>query len=308
MASITAQRLLDALMDNAGTTGRPLEELIQSSDALSGVESQRLRTYFSTNCMTPSKDLDQYGRTLFHGDLDGVKSDFEGRLKNISTSGNVYAVAINQLFSLRWGPTQVPIYNCLLLATVLQPQTRQKVLDVVRWLIDVGVPVDGKDLSGTTALGHSLSTKPTFDPEFATLLINAGGDVNNRNRYGATCAHEFCMVWTPDPVAIDTATQALQFYLQHGGDPNIADNDGVSPIRVMLRVPWLSPLKSIVLEDEAIRKKDGCAFCGSRQGDINAVPLLRCGRCKKVRYCAPPKGCQHADWSKHKRGLNPTVV
>jgi hypothetical protein len=207
----------------------------------------------------------------------------------------------------RWGPTQVPIYNCLLLATVLRPTNRQKVLDVVRWLISIGVPVDGKDLSGTTALAHSVSTKPTFDPEFAQLLIEAGGDINRRNRYGATCAHEFCMVWSPDPVAIDTATQALRFFLKHGGDPSIVDNDGVAPIHAM-QVPWLLPLKNMVLEDEKVRRRDGCAFCGSRQGDMNAVQLLRCSRCKKIRYCAPPKGCQRADWGRHKQGSNSTNI
>jgi MYND finger len=201
----------------------------------------------------------------------------------------------------RWGPTHTPIFNCLLCATLIWPDRREKLLDVVRWLISIGVPVDGKDLSGTTALSHSLSTRPAFDPEFAQMLIDAGGDINARNRYGVTCAHEFCMVWSPDPTAIASASQALQFFLSHGGDPNIAENDGITALAAM-RVPWLSGLKEMALKEEERRRKEGCAFCGSMVNDRNALQLLRCGRCKKVWYCSPPKGCQRAHWSTHKRG------
>lgn len=185
---------------------------------------------------------------------------------------------------------------------MIWPDRREKLLDVVRWLICIGVPVDGMDLSGTTALSHSISTKPALDIEFAQLLIDAGGDINAQNRYGATCAHEFCMVWSPDANAVERASQALKFFLSHGGDPNIADNDGITAVATM-RAPWLSGMKEMALDEEARRRKEGCAFCGSMVNDRNAVPLMRCGRCKRVRYCAAPKGCQRADWAAHKRGI-----
>lgn len=190
---------------------------------------------------------------------------------------------------------------------MIWPDRREKLLDVVQWLISIGVPVDGKDLSGTTALSHSISTKPAFDPEFAQLLINAGGDINARNRYGATCAHEFCMVWSPDSYSIERASKALQFFLSRGGDPNICDNDGVTAFAAM-HVPWLSGLKNMTMEEEERRRKEGCAFCGCTIGDKNAVRLMRCGRCKIVRYCAPPKGCQRAHWSTHKRGMSKRAI
>ncbi|KAF8592088.1 hypothetical protein K439DRAFT_1656501 [Ramaria rubella] len=295
---------LDKYRFENANEGRPLKQLVQSFEPLKGAESQQLRSFFSSNRMEPARDLDAYGKLLINGNLDDLKNDFERRKdKNIVAFGNAHTIAINQLYAIRWGPTQVPIFNCLLLATIIWPQRRQKILDVVCWLISLGVLVDGRDLSGTTALAHSLSTKPSLDTEFAKLLLDAGGDINKRNRYGATCAHEFSMVRTPDPVLIDRAGKALRFFLSHGGDPNIADNDGITAMSVM-RIPWLSSLKEIALEEEALRRKEGCAFCGSRMGDKNAVQLMKCGRCKKVRYCGPPKGCQRADWTGHKRECN----
>jgi MYND finger len=190
---------------------------------------------------------------------------------------------------------------------MIWPVRREKLLDVARWLVSIGVPVDGKDLSGTTALSHSISTKPAFDPEFAEMLIHANGDINARNRYGATCAHEICMVWSPDPNAVERASKALQFFLSHGGDPNIRENDGITAFAAM-QAPWLSGMKQLALEEEAHRRKEGCAFCGSTMDDRNAVQLMRCGRCKRVRYCAPPKGCQRAHWTTHKQGMSESTA
>ncbi|KIJ45629.1 hypothetical protein M422DRAFT_29744, partial [Sphaerobolus stellatus SS14] len=266
------------------------------TEPLSGAESQTLRTFFTSNYMDPNKDLDSYGWMLFTGDLAGVKADFERRKANVP-----HNVAVNQIFALRWGSTQTPVFNCLLLSTLIQPGGRQKVLDVARWLIAIGVPVDGKDLSGTTAFAHSISTKPAFDIEYAKILLDAGADINHRNRYGSTCAHEFCMVWTPLPDAVARAKTALGFFLSNGGDPNIADNDGITVMR-LLRAPWMSGLKEAAEIAERKRKQNGCWFCGSIPSDRHAVELLRCSRCKKARYCSPPKGCQRSDWPNHKQG------
>jgi hypothetical protein len=102
--------------------------------------------------------------------------------------------AVHKLYSLKWGPTKVPIYNLLGISCQVFPRQRLQLLAVTRWLSTVvKVPVDGTDVSGTTALAHSISTHPAFDPEFAQILYDAGGDVNMRNRYGATPAHDMSM-------------------------------------------------------------------------------------------------------------------
>ena len=99
----------------------------------------------------------------------------------------------DELYALRWGPTRVPIYDFLLLSTIMRPESRQSYLAIARWLVEtVGVPVDAPDLSGTRALSHAISTKPFFDRDYAQIMLDAGGDVNQQNRYGCTAAHDMC--------------------------------------------------------------------------------------------------------------------
>ena len=63
---------------------------------------------------------------------------------------------------------------------------------IAEFYTKASVPVNGKDMSGTTALSpcFKFSTKPTFDFEYAQILFDAGGDINDRNRYGSIVAHE----------------------------------------------------------------------------------------------------------------------
>jgi hypothetical protein len=71
---------------------------------LHGYESQRLRSYCTSEYVIPERDLDEYGEVLMHGNLDLVKMDF-------LTRGIDQAAAAKEIYSLRWGPTQVPVYN-----------------------------------------------------------------------------------------------------------------------------------------------------------------------------------------------------
>lgn len=67
----------------------------------------------------------------------------------------------SRTFDLKWGPTKIPIYNVILSFTVMNPQARPKYIALAEWLVKTAkVPVDGSDMSGTTALMHSISTKP----------------------------------------------------------------------------------------------------------------------------------------------------
>ncbi|EED77867.1 predicted protein [Postia placenta Mad-698-R] len=180
--------------------GRSLSELLNSNDPLQGPESQRLRSYFTSNWMEPDRDLDEYGRRIMMGDLASVQDDFARResqhMAEADTTEAARADAAQELYSLRWGPTRVPIFNLILLCTLIEPRSRAGHLAIARWLIaDAKVPVDGTDLSGSQAIYHTISTKPTFDPEYGQLLYDAGANVNHRNRYGGTAAHEMALIW-----------------------------------------------------------------------------------------------------------------
>ncbi|TCD60336.1 hypothetical protein EIP91_010345, partial [Steccherinum ochraceum] len=208
--------------------------------------------------------------------LDAVKANFERRVSAHGGDDAARKSAADDIYALRWGPTRVPIYNLLLLATIIEPDKRAGILAVTRWLAsDANVPVNGRDVSGTTAIHHSISTKPAFDPEFAQILLDAGGDVMIRNRYGETAVFEAGKIFESHKAdVVEKATTAIKWYLTHGGSVDIKDNDGMSA-RGMLEdsrvvhsrrggATVAKLYQMIEVEDRRRRVKDGrcCTFCG----------------------------------------------
>ncbi|KAJ3512010.1 hypothetical protein NLJ89_g3772 [Agrocybe chaxingu] len=255
--------------------------------------------------MQPQRDLDPFGQILMRGDITLAQLDFLTRTEEKVRSGidpqAAKAAVLKDLYALRWGPTVVPLYILLGLLAQIIPELRKKHLALAKFYISVGLPVDGRDLSGTTALSHSFSTKPSFDLEYAQILYDAGGDVNHRNRYGAVVAHEIVQVYDPrDPGVVRKTTKSLEWFLSHGGSVDIADSDGMTPRFICNRLKGVIPgLLKLVEEEDERRKLKGtsaCTLCG-RSGQ----KLLACSRCKKARYCCPQfRACQKLDWPNHK--------
>ncbi|KAG6835670.1 hypothetical protein H0H93_015908 [Arthromyces matolae] len=258
--------------------GRPIEELIKTTEMLSGEESQRLRTYCSTECVQIHRDLDEYGRLLLYGSIKDVEMDFMRRFdKNCrkveqepgkieDKLPEIHKQTSQKLYDLRWGPTKVPIYNLLGLFFRVIPPNRANYLSIAQYLIDIAqVPVDGTDLSGTTALSHCFSTKPACDLDYAQMLYDAGGDVNHRNRYGGTVAEEIAQVYVypslnpEDAVRKETiqkAVDSFKWFLSHGGNVDIKDTDGITA-RILVDKIGLVELK-VVLKEEDERRREGC--------------------------------------------------
>ncbi|KAJ7851543.1 hypothetical protein B0H14DRAFT_2761773 [Mycena olivaceomarginata] len=267
--------------------GRPLSELLKTNVILKGVESQRLRTFFTSECMEPGRDLDAYGISLAKGDLAQVKADIARR---VPTKLTPEAAAAQEPYRLTWGPTRVPIYGLLGVMRIIYPERGAQHFAVARWLI--------QNLSGTLAISHAISTKPGLDTGYGQLLFDAGGDLNNRNRYGD--------LDPKDPAVVLRATEALKYV-------DIADSDGMvvrymaTRLKTSLNIPGLVALIAASDRDRAARTKqseDGgrscCALCG-RDAD-ETMPMKRCGRCKVARYCDPVvRGCQKVDWPHHKK-------
>ncbi|GBE90059.1 hypothetical protein SCP_1800810 [Sparassis crispa] len=264
--------------------------------------------------MEPSRDLDSFGGMLLMGELERIKADYANRVSRIqSRAGSEEAAregAAKELFALHWGPTRVPIYNLLLLSTLIYSPCRSKHLAIARWLItEAEVPVDGTDLSGSTALYHAISTKPSFDTEYGQILHDAGASVNHRNRYGGTAAHEMSLIWQPQNKSlVERAADGLKWYLDHGGNIDIKDNDGMSvrfavdsTRKLVLRGITDMAIWDVVDKEDKRRKRLGnkcCTFCGREpEGDVK---LLLCSQCKSASYCAPPRKCQKQDWPRHK--------
>ena len=284
----------------------------QRDDMLSGAESQRLRLHFSSTTMIPARDLDVFGRAVYEGDIATLKemhaNKVAGYVKSLGDEQAARAAAMKWIYEMHWGPTQVPIYNLILLSTLLNSIRRPRHLQIARWLIDeVKVPIDGRDLCGSTALHHSISTKPAFDPEYAQILYDAGGSVTDRNRYGGTPAHEIAMTWElQNKEVVAKAAAALKWYLEHGGSLDIKDTDGKTPRDTIdvTRKHAASGLKMEtwkIVDDEDRRRQrladQICTFCGRPpRGDGR---LLVCSKCKAARYCSGLP-CQKADWAHHK--------
>ncbi|KAG7444635.1 uncharacterized protein BT62DRAFT_981465 [Guyanagaster necrorhizus] len=300
----TRARIMDIIQSRDTGEGRSIEELTKTQEMLKGQESERLRTFCTTQSMVPGRDLDAYGMLLATADLIKIREDFDMRTPGEAAR----AAAADELYQMRWGPTRVPIYNLLGLCTLLYPPERTSYLSIAKYLISTArVPVDGTDLSGTRALSHCFSTKPGFDLEYAQILYDAGGDVNSRNRYGSTVAQEIVQVYEPgDRDAVNRAHAALEWFFLHGGNIDLADGDGftvrVTIDRTLRKIPMLKGITKLMNAEDARRQALGdtcCALC-ARTGE--STTLARCGKCKKVRYCVPGlRACQTLDWPKHKK-------
>ena len=288
---------------------RTLNELKTTKEVLKGQESQRLRAFCTSNCMEPRRDLDSFGRLLMTGTLEEIVVDYASRMDMKMKDGMEPEAAnqavTNDLYSLRWGPTETPIFNLLGLFTIIIPDLRHKYISFAEFFITAKVPVDGRDLSGSTALSHCYSTKPGFDLEYAEILYGAGGDVNNRNRYGATTAHEIVQVYNrSNGASVQKATKALEWFLSHGGNADIADGDGISPHHTCTAMKSIVPQLLAVIAKEDKRRELKAHTCCSLCGRMPSADekLLMCGKCKKGRYCNPKlRACQKLDWPKHKK-------
>ena len=140
----------------------------------------------------------------------------------------------------------------------------------------------GTDITGMTALMYSICTKPYFDPEFAQVMFDAGGDINRRDRYGGTAAHDITTVQLLyRKGSHERAGLALQWFLEHGGNLDIEDGEGMCARHVIAKLEETDrTLKGTVERFEEI-KGDGSKI---------ARPTARnspcpCGSGRKFKKC-----------------------
>ncbi|KAI0788284.1 hypothetical protein C8Q74DRAFT_1367032 [Fomes fomentarius] len=274
------------------TEGRSLDDLLKTDDTLSGAESQRLRLHFSSARMIPPPWFDDsFGNAVYTGDLTTLKKLHADKLTgHLKASGNeeaARAATVKDIYEMRWNMTGMPIFDVILLSITFNSRLRPSLLQTACWLIDdIGIPVDGRDLSGSTALHYAISSKRKFDAEYAQILYEAGGSVTDRNRCGSTPAHDLI--------------------LEHGGNLDVKDTDGVTP-REAVDVTRQHAARDFTMEmwrvvDDEDRRRERlageiCAFCGCPPRD--GVGLIECAKCQSVRYCSAPLDCQKTDWPHH---------
>ena len=144
----------------------------------------RLRTFCTSNYIELRRDLDEYGSLLFLCGVEAVKLDRRTRIQRKAEVLDTEAkkLDIQDLASMRWGPTQVPLFNLLGLFSLLRPERRESSIMIARYLISEGVPVDRQDLSGrplfpiVSPLNQLLiSSMPRFSTMQEEMLALDGG-------------------------------------------------------------------------------------------------------------------------------------
>ena len=160
-------------------------------------------------------------------------------------------------------------------------------------LLSLKVDIHARDVAGYTPLHHCCNGYGNdVTMKMAELLLNAGADVNARNRFGNTPLQEVSQCLQYD---------FITFLLDKGADPCIKDNDGCSAAGNSHMNPKLKEIfvkkyaenikKSRVLNLE--ESKENCGQCGEKKKERK-----KCTGCYHIWYCN--KECQHQHWEEHK--------
>lgn len=242
-----------------------------------------MRDYCNSAYMDPDRDLkDPYGVLFEDGDLTAFQEHFEGRVKHFE--GRRHEAA-QELFKLKWGPMRTPVYVVLLAFRDIYPRVRHKYIAIAKWLVNTAkVPVDGTDMSGSTALMHSISTKPYFDHEFAQLMLDAGGDINRQDRFGGVTAHDIATIQLLyDHAAHEKAGRALQWYLEHGGKLDVKDGDDTSVREIIAQLEHTDKTLKWVMDNFEKKQSEGSSSAIARPTARNSP--CPCGSGRKFKKC-----------------------
>ncbi|KAG9195620.1 hypothetical protein G6011_00741 [Alternaria panax] len=261
-----SDKFMRMLQNMQQRSGRSLEDLQNSDDQVAGMDAMELRGWAYANPTTPSRDLtDPVGQTLlaaFNQEFNALQNYCEMMIRQLGGTEEARETLRQDLYSKRWGPARTPIYAVLLPALHVLPNKKQELLGVARYLAnDLKVPVDGKDVVGSTALFWAISTKPYVQPEFAQILFDAGGSVNTKNRFNATPGSEIAQA----DIHGDTTknVQMMKWFVEHGGDVVTKDTDGMNIKTLVEMMDKKVPAMAQVLKNGHSPRKEGdCTNCG----------------------------------------------
>ena len=92
-------------------------------------------------------------------------------------------------------------------------------IEMVRFLLDRGAPIDGRNDDGATYL-QTVAGGDAEDEEVARLLIERGANVNIADKDGAT------------PLLRCQSVEIAQLLIAHGANVNATDKEGMTPLHM----------------------------------------------------------------------------
>lgn len=164
------------------------------------------------------------------------------------------------------------------------PNLEQDYIKSIKLLINAGVNINAKDFAGFTPLMHCFTCYGNhLTRQLGEILMEAGANINEQNRIGATVLFEPTM---------SNNYEICKFLLDHGADPTIKEyTSGCSPFSLCKLYPSILSLYGSHITKLNTDKESKCARC-------SAASTKRCGRCLKAFYCT--KECQTVDWPVHR--------
>lgn len=150
--------------------------------------------------------------------------------------------------------------------------------ELLKFLIERGLPLDVPDICGHTALHHSvLGDSLKHKAVLMRLMMSSGANPNYQNRYGEVAL--FHAFQRNDVTGID-------LLMEFNADLDIKEADGGIPMSFCLSCGpqvtaavrrWIGKRKG----EEAPRVDKKCDNCGDRDKH-----LKNCAKCQVARYCS----------------------
>ena len=147
---------------------------------------------------------------------------------------------------------------------------------MVRRLIADGADPNAGETDGTTAL-HWAARRD--DVEAASLLLEAGADVDAANRYGVT----------PLLLASENGTAMVETFLAAGADPNVASPEGETPLMLSARADSAAAVLALggagaeIDATEGWRGQTALMWAASQDSATAARALLDLGAAVQVK-------------------------
>jgi hypothetical protein len=149
-------------------------------------------------------------------------------------------------------------------------------LEVLKFLLFLGLPPDSEDIIGITALQHVTCCTGTPRLDLGRLLLQSGAEINYQIHYGEVA---LCGAFQMN------APPSIDMLMEFGVDLDIADADDVTPMSFFMQCgpqvtatiqKWIRERSS----EKACRGEKQCDGCG-----CDDVTLKNCAKCHIARYC-----------------------